>query len=70
VPETALGVQHEPPLVRSANTGSPEYTAAQQLPYVSPRPQQLASPPAPCIAVSQHDLHVSPPAYGGTYGAL
>ena len=59
--------------MRSAYTGEPDLTLMQQLAkfgYLPSAPQHELSPPAPCVAVSQHDLHGRPPAYAATDAAL
>ena len=73
LPLAASWFQHvltEPLAMRSAYTGEPALTLMQQLANVGPPTQHELSPPAPCVAVSQHDLHGRPPAYAATDAAL
>ena len=74
LPLAEKGFQHvlASPLasMRSAYTGDPDLTLLQQFANVVAPPQHELSPPAPCVAVSQHDLHGRPPAYAATDAAL
>jgi hypothetical protein len=74
LPLAEKGFQHvlASPLasMRSAYTGDPDLTLMQQFAKFVASAQHELSPPAPCVAVSQHDLHARPPAYAATDAAL
>ena len=74
LPLAEKGFQHvlASPLasMRSAYTGEPDLTLMQQFAKFVASAQHELSPPAPCVAVSQHDLHGRPPAYAATDAAL
>ncbi len=76
LPLAASWFQHVlalPLAMRSAYTGEPALALMQQFAKFGcapPSAQHELSPPAPCVAVSQHDLHGRPPAYAATDAAL
>jgi hypothetical protein len=74
LPLAEKGFQHvlASPLasMRSAYTRDPDLTLMQQFANGLAPAQHEPSPPAPCVAVSQHDLHARPPAYAATDAAL
>jgi hypothetical protein len=73
LPLAEKGFQHvlaSPLAMRSAYTGDPDLTLMQQFAKFVASAQHELSPPAPCVAVSQHDLHGRPPAYAATDAAL
>ena len=73
LPLAEKGFQHvlaSPLAMRSAYTGEPALALMQQFAKFVASAQHELSPPAPCVAVSQHDLHGRPPAYAATDAAL